>query len=68
MSRRVLRAVLDAARERASKRLILQLDSFEYNDKQFPSVDLQNFAQREHDRIQHLTVNVGCELIRLLRL
>jgi hypothetical protein len=49
------------------ERLTLQLEAFDYEGVSYQQVDLQKFIQREHDRMQPLTVNIGRELNELLR-
>lgn len=46
---------------------VLLFESFEYDQKPFPSVDVREFIQGEFDRIQPLTVDIGVELNNVLR-
>lgn len=46
---------------------ILFLDSFSYAGELFEKTNAREFMQKEHDRIQPLTVNIGVELNEVLQ-
>ena len=57
----------DATGKRLDKH-ILKLESFWYAGHFFEAMDAHEFMQREHDRMQPLTVDIGVELNEVLRL
>ncbi|MEL7551803.1 hypothetical protein AAGV37_18160 [Pseudomonas protegens] len=46
---------------------ILFLESFWYAGELFEKTNAREFMRKEHDRIQHLTVNIGAELNNVLK-
>lgn len=56
----------DATGKREEK-WILFLESFWYAGELFEKTNAREFMQKEHDRIQHLTVNIGVELNNVLK-
>lgn len=56
----------DTTGEREEK-WILFLEGFWYAGEYFKKTNAQKFMQKEHDRIQHLTVNIGVELNEVLK-
>lgn len=49
------------------ERWILFLESFSYAGESFGKINAREFMQKEHDRIQFLTVNIGVELNEVLK-
>lgn len=66
--RNIVRSELneDATGKRGEK-WILYLESFWYAEDLFEKTNARGFMQKEHDRIQHLTVDIGVELNNVLR-
>lgn len=56
----------DATGKREEK-WILFLESFSYAGKKYRKTNARVFMQKEHDRIQHLTVKIGVELNDVLK-
>lgn len=52
---------------RREEKWILFLESFSYERKLFKKTNAREFMQKEHDRIQPLTVNIGVELNEVLK-
>lgn len=52
---------------RREERWILFLESFWYEGELFEKINVREFMQKEHDRIQPLTVNIGVELNEVLK-
>jgi len=50
-----------------AERYVLFLESFWYAGDYFKELDVREFMQRAHDRIQPLTVDIGVELNHVLR-
>jgi hypothetical protein len=49
------------------QKYLLLLESFSYEGKFFPEIDVREFMQQEHDRMQHLMVDTGVELNNVLK-
>ncbi|WP_442782326.1 hypothetical protein [Collimonas fungivorans] len=52
---------------RREEKWILFLESFWYSGELFKKTNAREFMQKEHDRIQPLTVNIGLELDEVLK-
>ena len=52
---------------RREEKWILFLESFSYERKLFKKTNAREFMQKEHDRIQPLTINIGVELNEALK-
>ena len=66
--RSIVRSELNEdATGRREEKWVLFLESFWYDGKFFEKTNACEFMQKEHDRIQHLTVNIGVELNDVLK-
>jgi hypothetical protein len=50
-----------------AQRYELPFDDFVYERRRFSPVDVREFVQQQHDRMQHLLVEIGMELNAVLR-
>lgn len=50
-----------------AEKYMLPFEDFVYEGKHFSSVDVREFVRQEHDRMQHLLVEIGVELNAVLR-
>lgn len=50
-----------------AKKYELPFEDFVYERRQFNAVDVREFIEQEHDRMQHLLVEIGVELNAVLR-
>lgn len=66
--RSIVRSELNEdATGRRKEKWILFLESFWYAGEFFEKTNAREFMRKEHDRIQHLTVNIGVELNHVLK-
>lgn len=66
--RSIVRSELNEdATGRREEKWILFLESFWYAGELFEKNNAHEFMRKEHDRIQHLTVNIGVELNNVLK-
>ncbi|UII70625.1 hypothetical protein LVW35_23715 [Pseudomonas sp. HN11] len=66
--RSIVRSELNEdATGRREEKWILFLESFWYAGEFFEKTNAREFMRKEHDRIQHLTVNIGVELNDVLK-
>lgn len=66
--RSIVRSELNEdATGRREEKWILFLESFWYAGEFFEKTNAREFMRKEHDRIQHLTVNIGVELNHVLK-
>ncbi|MDF3933686.1 hypothetical protein [Pseudomonas citronellolis] len=66
--RSIVRSELNEdATGRREDKWILYLESFWYAGELFEKTNAREFMRKEHDRIQHLTVNIGVELNDVLK-
>jgi hypothetical protein len=66
--RSIVRSELNEdATGRREDKWVLYLESFWYAGELFEKTNAREFMRKEHDRIQHLTVNIGVELNDVLK-